>query len=111
MTTAYLFCAIITAMSAFTSFGFSVAAVNTANAQTRNNAMYAASRSVALAIASIVPFLNHSQDWLVAVAVIMVIVQIADAGIGAINREPMKTYGPAFLGLLNFATLIWLVTA
>jgi hypothetical protein len=54
MTTIFLICAIVTAISAFISFGFSIAALRSTG-DTYVNAMYFSSRSLALAVVSIVP--------------------------------------------------------
>ena len=53
MTVPFIFCASITAISAIISLGFSIAA-----------ALYACARSMALVIASAVPFLTGSTEWL-----------------------------------------------
>ena len=100
-------CAWVTIGSAFTSAGFSVAALfSSGNGHV--NAMYATSRSLSLAAASVVVVLAHSRSGLLAVAFIMALVQGADAVIGAMEREPLKTFGPAFLALVTVAVLILL---
>ena len=105
----FLFCALITAVSAAISLGFSIAAVfNTAD-EVRNVALYTCARSVALVIASAVPFLTGSTPWLEAIACSMIIVQICDAGIGAVIKDRMKTLGPAGTAVLNLAAVVWLL--
>jgi hypothetical protein len=37
----------------------------------------------------------------------MVIVQALDAVVGAATHDRMKTFGPASLGMLNLAVLLW----
>jgi hypothetical protein len=64
---------------------------------------------VALVIASAVPFLTGSTPWLEAIACSMIIVQICDAGIGAVIKDRMKTLGPAGTAVLNLAALVWLL--
>ena len=106
----FLFCALITAVSAAISLGFSIAAVfNTAD-EVRNMALYSCARSVALVFASAVPFLTGSTPWLQAIACSMIIVQICDAGIGVLVKDRMKTFGPAGTALLNLAAVIWLLS-
>jgi hypothetical protein len=91
------------------SFGFSTAALVTADDRVRTNAMYASSRSTALLASSLVPVFHHSRSWLVAVAVAMIIVQALDAVIGGMNGELQKTVGPGVLAVLNLLALIWFI--
>jgi hypothetical protein len=93
MNISFLFCALITAVSAVISFGFSVAAVfNTAN-EARNIALYTCARSVALVIVSAVPFLTGSTPWLEAIACSIIIVQICDADIGVVINPSYSPEG------------------
>jgi hypothetical protein len=106
----FLFCALITAVSAVISLGFSIAAaVNTAG-DARTMALYSCARSAALVFASVVPFLTGSTPWLQAIACSMIIVQTGDAGIGVVIKDRMKTLGPAGTALLNLTALIWLLS-
>jgi hypothetical protein len=41
----------------------------------------------------------------------MVIVQALDAVVGGIVRDRMKTVGPASLGALNLAALVWFLVS
>jgi hypothetical protein len=107
----FIFCASITLISAIISLGFSIMAALGATGATRTMALYACARSVALVIASAVPFLTGSTGWLQAVAWSMIIVQACDAVIGSTIKDPMKTYGPAGTALLNLAAVIWLTQA
>ena len=109
MNVAFLVCAVVTAVSAFVSLAFSIAALSGASRETRTPSLYAAARSVALALVSLVPFLLHSRGWLEGVAAGMIVVQACDAGIGVVIGEPVKTWGPAATAVLNLAVLVWLV--
>jgi hypothetical protein len=60
----------VTIESAFTSVGFSVAALSSSG-DAQVNAMYAASRSLSLALASVVVVLARSRTGLMAVAFVM----------------------------------------
>ena len=111
MTVPFIFCASITAISAVISLGFSVEAALHATGAARTMALYACARSVALAIASAVPFLTGSAEWLQAIAWSMIIVQACDAVIGTTIKDRMKTLGPAGTALLNLAAVIWLIQA
>ena len=59
-----------------------------------------------MALASVVVVLARSRTGLMAVAFVMAMVQGADAVIGAIRHQPIKTFGPAFLALVTVAVLI-----
>jgi hypothetical protein len=109
MTLPFLLCASITAISAITSLGFSVNAALDASGVTRTMALYACARSVALVIASAVPFLSGSTGWLQAIAASMVVVQAGDAVVGATINDRIKTYGPAGTALLNLVAVVWLI--
>jgi len=111
MTVPFIACALITAISATVSFGYSVAAVLGSTGETKTPALYASARSVALLIVSFVPFLMGSNQWLLAVAWGMIIVQACDAVIGWTIKDRMKTFGPAGMAVANLAALIWLVGA
>ena len=111
MTVPFIFCASITAISAIISFGFSIAAALGATGTARTMALYACARSVALMIASAVPFLTGSTGWTEAIAWSMIIVQACDAVIGTTIKDRMKTFGPAGTALLNLAAVIWLIQA
>jgi len=82
MTASFIFCASITAISAVISLGFSIEAALRATGTAHTMALYACARSVALVIASGVPFLTGSTEWLQAIAWSMIIVQACDAVIG-----------------------------
>ena len=109
MTTPFIVCAAITAVSAIMSLGFSVAAALSATDHARTMALYASARSLALALASVVPFLTGSIPWLLAVACCMIVVQACDAAIGATIKDRMKTLGPAGTALVNLAAVFWLL--
>ena len=111
MTAPFILCALVTAVSAIISLGFSLAAALSATGTARTMALYACARSMALVIASAVPFLSGSTEWLQAIAWSMTIVQASDAVIGTTLKDPMKTYGPAVIALLNLVAVIWLIQA
>jgi hypothetical protein len=108
--TAFWVCAGVTTASAFVSLGFSVAAVVSARDAARTTALYAWSRSVALAVASLVPLVSQTRSSLLTVALAMVIVQALDAVVGVTIHDRMKTFGPASLGLFNLVTLVWFLS-
>jgi hypothetical protein len=97
-------CALVAIASALTSAGFSVAALSSSGVA-HVNAMYAASRSLSLAIAIILVVLIRSRAGLTALSFVMALVQAGDAIIGAIDHDQLKTFGPAVLALTT-ATLV-----
>jgi hypothetical protein len=110
MTTPFLLCATVTAISAFVSLGFSTASVPRANGQIRTLALYTCARSIAFAIISVVPFATGWSPWLEAVAVGMIILQVLDACVGVAISDRMKTFGPAGIAVTNLAALVWLMS-
>jgi hypothetical protein len=105
----FYICAAITAASAFTSLGFSLSAVKQSNGTFRINALYASSRSIALAAVSLIPFLYHSVPFLAGIALTMILVQIFDAIVGIFTHELLKIYGPAMTAVINLGVLVWLL--
>jgi hypothetical protein len=110
MTAPFLVCATVTAVSAFVSLGFSIAAVPKAEGQTRTLALYTCARSIAFAIISVVPLATAWSLWLEAVATGMIILQGLDAGVGVMIGDRMKTFGPAAIAVTNLAALMWLIS-
>lgn len=109
MSTAFWICSTITSISAVVSLGYSVAALRSSKGTTQTNALYACSRSLALAVVALIVLFTRSADWLKAVATAMIIVQAGDALIGARIRDQLKTAGPALTAAANLAALIYLV--
>jgi hypothetical protein len=99
-------CAVVTLASALTSLGFSVAAVRTVGEAGLTSARYAMSRSVALAIVSVVAIAFQSVAALAAIAVAMVLVQGGDAFVGWKQHNAVKTAGPAVTALVNLVALL-----
>lgn len=101
-------CAAITAVSAVVSLGYSIAGLLAAGESDRTASRYALARSVALAVVAAAALVLGSVPFLVAVAAAMVLVQGADAVVGALVRDRLKTFGPAGTAMANLATLLWL---
>jgi hypothetical protein len=72
-------------------------------------AMYAAARSISLALVVLAIASFRSRDGIAAMAVTMGLVQLLDAGIGFLSHDPFKTYGPLVISLITFASLAWLL--
>jgi hypothetical protein len=104
-TRAFWICSIVTALSAIVSASFSVAALIGVDRQDQY-AMYAASRSIALVLATLVSIGARSRRGVMALALTMGLVQGFDALIGLLAHDPVKTYGPLVLSLAALASLI-----
>jgi hypothetical protein len=102
-------CAGVTAVSAFVSLGFAVAAAVSSRGEGQAPERYALSRSIALAAVSVVALVERSHSSLLVIALAMVIVQALDAVVGVTIHNSMKTFGPAALALANLLALIWLL--
>ena len=109
MSTGFWVCATITAVSALVSLGYSLAALAESETASRTSAMYASSRSLALAVAAVAALFWRSTPYLVAIALTMVIVQAVDAVIGAVIRDRLRTFGPAVTSLANAVAVVWLL--
>ncbi|MDB4875280.1 MAG: hypothetical protein JWM41_1726 [Gemmatimonadetes bacterium] len=104
-TRAFWICAIITVVSAVVSAAFSVAAL-IGVARQDQYAMYAASRSIALLLATLACIGARSRRGVMALALTMGLVQGFDALIGLVGHSPMKTYGPLALSVVGLASLV-----
>lgn len=109
MPAAFWICAAITLISALVSLGYSIAALVDADPAHRSSPRYASARSLALASVAVVALFAHSQSYLAAVALTMVIVQATDAVVGWLDRDRLKTVGPALTAAANAAALVWLL--
>src|SRR6266404_2740960 len=98
-------CALITIASALTSTGFSMAALLATDGHV--NAMYSASRSLSLALVTVLVVLLRSPRGLMTMSLAMTLVQFGDAIVGFTNHEPLKTFGPASLALGTAVALMY----
>ena len=96
-------------MSALVSLGYSTAALRAASTggdAGRVPAMYAFTRSLALATTAVVAARTQSVAALKAAAFAMVLVQAGDAVIGVVTHDRLKTFGPAATAMVNGAAFI-----
>lgn len=106
---AFWICYAITAVSAVIGVAYAIIAVTDGGVEADNaNALYAASRSVALVVLVLVAPLFRSDAALLALAVAMTIVQGLDAFVGAIQGDVAKTIGPAALCLVTIIAATFL---
>lgn len=103
--TLYWVCYGVTATSAAVSLGYSLAAVR-AGGLAASNALYATSRSVALAALVISVPRWRSDRVLLAAAGAMTVVQALDAVVGLTADDPVKVAGPAGTAAATAVTAI-----
>ncbi len=106
MSASFWVCAAITTVSAFVSLGYSAIALRAPAGPAATNALYAFSRSVALAAAATVVLFTQTSSWLSAVAFAMILTQAGDAVIGARLHDRLKTAGPALTAGANLVALL-----
>lgn len=96
----------VTAGSAVTSLGFSLAALGSQGVGNRY-VLYNLSRSGAIVVATGVACVaaRRSAAGVTVVGVLMTVVQALDAGVGLVINDPVKTYGPAGLALVSALAL------
>jgi fucose 4-O-acetylase-like acetyltransferase len=107
MTIAYGMCVAVTTLSALISAYYSVAAVRAASASSKEIALYTCAGSTSLLIVAVIAFVYQSMEYLSAVALAMILVQLFDMCIGIRSRDRMKTFGPAVVAALNVAALLY----
>jgi hypothetical protein len=103
---AYWACAGFTLFSAIVSAGFSLASLRMAGGH--EYALYAASRSVALPLATVCAMALRSRGGVAALATAMTLVQLFDGIIGFRLNDPSRAYGPLVFSALNLGMLLWM---
>ncbi len=98
----------MTAVNGLVSAGFSIAALVTADGSARVLALYAAARSVPLALATLVYLARRATPELRTLALVLAATQALDALIGFTLHDPGKTIGPAVFAILTLAGRAWL---
>lgn len=104
---AFWICYVVTIISAGVSVTYAALAVIDGGLEA-TDALYAASRSIALVVIALVAPLFRSDDALLAIAVVMTIVQGIDTFIGAVQGDAAKTVGPAVLCLVTIIAATFL---
>ncbi len=100
--------AAMTAVNALTSAGFSIAglvSVPPGNEAARIASMYAAARSIPLALVILGLISARASRPLTALAIVMAVVQALDAGVGLAQHDAAKTIGPAVFATLTLAAV------
>jgi surfactin synthase thioesterase subunit len=98
----------MTLLSAGVSAGFSVAGL-LGPGRHDSFARYAASRSVALLLTILIAIGIRSRVAIAFLGIAMTGVQAFDGVIGALARDPAKTYGPFAFAVLNALVVGWLL--
>ena len=102
----------ITAINVLVACGFSVAGLVAPQAflpsgcitteASRIFAMYAAARSIPLALVVLVVVYKRSTSGLSILGILAGIIQFSDAGVGLYQHDPGKTVGPLVIALIQF---------
>jgi hypothetical protein len=100
MTKRFWSCALMTLLSAGVSAGFSLVSLFGPDGS-GSLSRYAASRSVALLLTTLIAVAVRSRLAIAFLGITMTIVQAFDGVIGALAHDPSKTYGPFTFALLN----------
>ncbi len=103
---AFWACAGFTLLSGLVSAAFSLRSLGISSGN--EFALYAASRSVALPMATVVAIVTRSRGGVAALAASMTFVQFFDAWIGFEMRNPSRSFGPLSLAVLNIVLLLWM---
>ena len=104
----YLFCSIITLVSAGLGLAFSLAYVVRGTDTARVNALYWAARSAALLGMAVLPCILISSALLGAVTGAMLLVQLLDGVIGLVRGRVLNAVGPFALAALHALSLFLL---
>ena len=75
------------------------------NEAARIASMYAAARSIPLAIVILALIGARATRPLTALAIVMALVQVLDVGVGLAQHDAAKTMGPAVLAILTFVAV------
>jgi hypothetical protein len=103
---AFWACAGFTLLSGLVSAAFSLRSLGMSGGH--EDALYAASRSIALPLATIVAMVTRSRGGVAAMAATMTFVQFFDAWIGFEMRNPGRAFGPLSFAVLNIVLLLWM---
>lgn len=111
MTAQYLVLAVLTLLSTVPSTFFSARELRNPHPETVRVARYLTVRSGALSLASVVALVFVSPGWLLALAVIMALVQAADAVLAVLGRlKPVMVLGPIVAAVALVAAIAWLLS-
>ena len=108
MTRRFWTCALVTLVSTSVSAGFSLGGL-IGSGSGDSFARYAASRSVALLLTVLIAIFARSRTAIAFLGIAMTLVQAFDGVIGALARDPSKTYGPFAFAILNGLAVSWML--
>lgn len=109
MSPALIACAVVTAVSAFVSLGFALAALRGASGAQLTASRYALVRSLALLVVAVVASLSGRAEFVVLAGIAMTLVQAGDGVVGLGLKDRAKTWGPFLTAALNAAALLWAI--
>jgi hypothetical protein len=103
---AFWACAGFTLFSGLVSAAFSLRSLGMSGGH--EYALYAASRSIALPLATMVAMVTRSRGGVAAMAAAMTFVQFFDAWIGFEMGDAGRAFGPLSFAVLNIVLLLWM---
>jgi hypothetical protein len=65
-------------------------------------AMYAAARSIPLAVTAMIAIYKHSESALLVLGILASFIQLLDAGVGLLQHDPGKSIGPLVVAAFQF---------
>jgi hypothetical protein len=97
----------VTLINVLVAAGFAISGIAETERETKARvyALYAAARTIALALAVVVAMLAHSGEAVLWLGLLGGIVQLLDGGIGIVQRNVGKTFGPLVIAIIQFAVL------
>jgi hypothetical protein len=64
--------------------------------------MYAAARSIPLAVTAMIAIYKHSESALLVLGILAGFIQLLDAGVGLLQHDPGKSIGPLVVAAFQF---------
>lgn len=98
----------VTVVSALVSLGFSLAALGLHH-EDLSYVRYSLARQIVIVLAIAFVGWQRSLTSLVLVTAMMAIIQLCDAGVGALDHDAQKTYGPFGIAVVSLIALGYLL--
>ena len=118
LTTQWKFLTIVTAINVLVATGYAIAGIIAPQsilpvAVVSNNAsfifaLYAAARTIPLAIVVIYSIFTQNKKAILILGVLAGFIQFTDGFIGIYQHDIMKSGGPFFLAFIQFSVLFWI---
>ena len=98
---------LITAINVMVAGGFSIAAARHASTEASLIfALYAAARAIPICLAALIAIYRRAGPALLALGTLAGVIQLLDAGIGFIQHDPGKSFGPLIIAAFQFLAML-----